>query len=114
MPLLTYKGIAPSIDETAWVSPDATLIGDVQIGANSVVWSGSVLRAEMAPILIGQYTTIFDGVMMITRMDKSPINIGNYNIIETGSAIFGTTLEDYVTISENCIIYELSSIGEGV
>ncbi len=99
--------------KTAWVSPDATLIGDVQIGANSVVWSGSVLRAEMAPILIGQYTTIFDGVMMITRMDKSPINIGNYNIIETGSAIFGTTLEDYVTISENCIIYELSSIGEG-
>ncbi len=113
MPLLKIHDKEPKIDHAAWVSPNATLIGDVVIGANSVIWPGTFLRAEYAPITIGQYTTIFDGVMMFTRSDKSPIQIGNYNIIETGTSIFGTFTEDYVIIGEKSIIYEKSSIGEG-
>jgi carbonic anhydrase/acetyltransferase-like protein (isoleucine patch superfamily) len=113
MPLLEYRGKTPTIDETAWVSPNATLIGDVTIGPNTVVWPGVFLRAEFAPIKIGEFCTIFDGVMMFTRSDKSPIHIGNYNIIETGSCIFGTFMEDYIQIGENSVIYERSSIGEG-
>ena len=114
MPLLEYRNQKPNIDPTAWVSPNATLIGDVQIKAHTVVWPGVFLRAEFAPITIGEYCTIFDGVMMFTRSDKSPIEIGNYNIIETGTSIFGTFMSDYVTVGENAVIYERSSIGEGV
>ena len=113
MPLLKIHDKEPKIDPAAWVSPNATLIGDVVVGANSVIWPGTFLRAEYAPITIGQYTTVFDGIMMFTRSDKSPIQIGNYNIIETGTSIFGTFTEDYVTIGEKSIIYERSSIGEG-
>ncbi len=113
MPLLKIHDKEPKIDPAAWVSPNATLIGDVTVGANSVIWPGTFLRAEYAPITIGQYTTVFDGIMMFTRSDKSPIQIGNYNIIETGTSIFGTFSEDYVIIGEKCIIYERSSIGEG-
>jgi carbonic anhydrase/acetyltransferase-like protein (isoleucine patch superfamily) len=114
MPLLEYRNNVPKIDPTAWVSPNATLIGDVEIKAHTVVWPGVFLRAEFAPISIGEYCTVFDGVMMFTRSDKSPIEIGNYNIIETGTSIFGTFMSDYVTIGENAVIYERSSIGEGV
>ena len=113
MPLLKIHDKEPKIDPAAWVSPNATLIGDVVVGANSVIWPGTFLRAEYAPITIGQYTTVFDGIMMFTRSDKSPIHIGNYNIIETGTSIFGTFTEDYVIIGEKSIIYERSSIGEG-
>ena len=114
MPLLEYRGNHPHIDETAWVSPNATLVGDVHIKAHTVVWPGVFLRAEFAPISIGEYCTVFNGVMMFTRSDKSPIEIGNYNIIETGTSIFGTFMSDYITIGENAVIYERSSIGEGV
>lgn len=114
MPILEYKGKKPEISDEAWVSPNATLIGDVKVGANSVIWPGAFLRAEFGPITIGKYTTIFDGVMMFTKSEKSPIEIGNYNIIETGTCIFGTFSSDYVTIGENCVVYERSSIGEGV
>ena len=114
MPLLEYRNSRPHIDETAWVSPNATLIGDVHIKAHTVVWPGVFLRAEFAPITIGEYCTIFDGVMMFTRSDKSPIEIGNYAIIETGTSVFGTFMSDYVTVGENAVIYERSSIGEGV
>ena len=113
MPILEHKGQKPEIDELAWVSPNATLIGDVKVGPNSIIWPGTYLRAEQAPIKIGKYTTVFDGVMMFTRSEKSPIEIGNYNIIETGTCIFGTFTSDYITFGESCLIYERSSIGEG-
>jgi carbonic anhydrase/acetyltransferase-like protein (isoleucine patch superfamily) len=114
MPLLEYQGKKPVVHEGAWVSPDAVLIGDVEVAANTVIWPGCFLRAESASIKIGRFTTLFDGVVLFTRSDKSPIQIGNYNIIETGTVIFGTFTADYVTIGEASVIYERTSIGEGV
>ncbi|MHA1727182.1 MAG: gamma carbonic anhydrase family protein [Promethearchaeota archaeon] len=114
MPLINYRDKSPSINEGAYVSPNATLIGDVQVGDHSIIWPGSVFRAEYAPIIIGEYCTVFNGVIMFTRSEKSPINLGNYTIVETGSTIFGCYFEDYILISQNTLIHERSSIGEGV
>lgn len=114
MPLLEYRGKTPTIAEGSFVSPNATLIGDVRVGKNSVVWPGSVLRAEYSPIIVGEYCTIFDGVILFTRSEKAPINTGNYTIIETGATILGCYFEDFVLVSQNCLIHERSSIGEGV
>jgi len=114
MPLIKYKDKEPIIDENAYVSPNSTLIGDVKIGKNSVIWPGSIIRAENAPIIIGEYCTIFDGVIIFTRSDKSPVSIGNYAIIETGSTLMGGYLEDYILLSRNTLLHERVSIGEGV
>ncbi|MBN2154933.1 MAG: gamma carbonic anhydrase family protein [Candidatus Lokiarchaeota archaeon] len=114
MTLLEYRSKSPTIAEGALVSPNATLIGDVRVGKNSVVWPGSVLRAEYAPIIIGEYCTIFDGAVLFTRSEKSPITTGNYSIIETGATILGCYFEDFVLVSQNCLIHERASIGEGV
>lgn len=114
MPLIEYNGKGPQISEGAYVSPAATLIGDVKINDNVVIWPGSIIRAEYSPINIGEYTTIFNGVMMFTRSQKSSINIGRYCIIETGVTLLGCFLEDYVQILEGSLIFEEASIGEGV
>jgi len=114
LPLIEYNGKGPQISEGAYVSPAATLIGDVKVNDNVVIWPGSILRAEYSPIIIGEYTTIFNGVMMFTRSQKSSINIGRYCIIETGVTLLGCFLEDYVQILEGTLIFEEASIGEGV
>ncbi|MHA1792682.1 MAG: gamma carbonic anhydrase family protein [Promethearchaeota archaeon] len=114
MPILSYKKLNPKISENAYVSPNATIIGDVTIKDHAIVWPGSILRADFSSITIGSYTTIFDGVCMHTRSKNSPINIGNYSIIETGSCIYGLFSQDYVTISRNTVVFEGTSIGEGV
>ncbi len=114
MPLIEYNGKGPQISEGAYVSPAATLIGDVKVNDNVVIWPGSIIRAEYSPIIIGEYTTIFNGVMMFTRSQKSSINIGRYCIIETGVTLLGCFLEDYVQILEGTLIFEEASIGEGV
>lgn len=114
MVLIEYNGKAPRISDKAYVSPMSTLIGDVKVNANAVIWPGSVIRAENAQISIGDYTTIFNGVMMFSRSQKSPINIGRYCIIETGVTLFGCFLEDYIQIKEGSLLYEETSVGEGV
>jgi carbonic anhydrase/acetyltransferase-like protein (isoleucine patch superfamily) len=113
MPILEYNGKKPQISELSYVSPMSTLIGDIKINDHAIIWPGSILRAENAQINIGEYSTIFNGVMMFTRSQKSPIHIGRYCIVETGVTLFGCFMEDYVQILEGSLIFEESSVGEG-
>ncbi len=114
MPIIEYNGKKPIISPKSYVSPMATLIGDVRVNDNVVIWPGSIIRGENSPINIAEFTTIFDGVMMFTRSQKSSINIGRYCIIESGVTLLGCFLEDYVQIKEGTLIYDEASIGEGV
>ena len=113
MPLIEYNGKKPIISQNCYISPMATLIGDVKVNDNAVIWPGAIIRAENSKINIGEYSSIFDGVILFTRSSKSSINIGRYCIIETGVTILGTFMEDFVQIMEGSLIYEESSIGEG-
>jgi len=113
MVLLEYNGKKPKLSENCYVSPLSTLIGDVKVNNNAIIWPGSVIRAENSQINIGEYSTIFNGVIMFTRSQKSSINIGRYCIIETGVTILGCFMEDYVQIMEGTLVYEECSIGEG-
>ena len=114
MPIIEYNGKKPQISENSYVSPLSTLIGDIRINDNAIIWPGSIIRAENSRIEIGEYTTVFNGVMMFTRSQKSAINIGRYCIIESGVTLLGCFLEDYIQIKEGSLIYEEVSIGEGV
>ncbi|MHA1884074.1 MAG: gamma carbonic anhydrase family protein [Promethearchaeota archaeon] len=114
MPIIEYNGKKPVISPNSYVSPQSTIIGDVKISDNVVIWPGSIIRAENSPIVIGEYSTIFNGVIMLTRSQKSSINIGRYCIIETGVVLLGCFMEDYVQIKETTLIFEEASIGEGV
>jgi carbonic anhydrase/acetyltransferase-like protein (isoleucine patch superfamily) len=114
MPIIEYNGKKPIISANSYVSPQSTIIGDVKISDNVVIWPGSIIRAENSPIVIGEYSTIFNGVIMLTRSQKSSINIGRYCIIETGVVLLGCFMEDYVQIKETTLIFEEASIGEGV
>jgi carbonic anhydrase/acetyltransferase-like protein (isoleucine patch superfamily) len=113
MVIIESNGREPKISPQSYVSPLATIIGDVVINDNVVVWPGSIIRGENSQVNIGEYSTIFDGVILLTRSQKSSIHIGRYCILETGVTLLGGFLEDYVQIMEGSIIFEESSIGEG-
>jgi len=113
MVIIESNGREPKISPQSYVSPLATIIGDVVINDNVVVWPGSIIRGENSQVNIGEYSTIFDGVILLTRSKKSSIHIGRYCILETGVTLLGGFLEDYVQIMEGSLIFEESSIGEG-
>ena len=56
----------PDIDPTAYVHPDATVIGDVKIGPQASIWPNAVLRGDYGSITIGARTNIQDGSVIHT------------------------------------------------
>ena len=62
--IIAYRGRAPRVHPSAFIAPTATLIGDVEVGAESSIWFGAVLRGDNGPIRIGARTSIQDNAVV--------------------------------------------------
>ncbi len=92
--LLPWRGMAPKIDATAWIAPNATIIGDVEIGPGSSVWFGTVVRGDVNLIRIGALTNIQDGSVVHVTTRKFGTIIGSSVLIGHMAMIHGCTIED--------------------
>ena len=59
--MLSYRGISPRVDESAFIAPGARIIGDVEIGPQASIWDNCVIRGDVNAIRIGARTNIQDG-----------------------------------------------------
>ena len=110
--ILAYKETHPKIDPDAFVSPTATIIGDVRVAAGANIWFGAVLRGDLAPIRIGANTNIQDNVTVHTDVDK-PALIGRQVTVGHNAVVHGCTLEDHVLIGMNAVVLSGSHIKSG-
>lgn len=94
MTIRGFEQIDPFIDETAYIDPAATVIGDVAIGAQSSVWPCSVLRGDVHSIRIGERSNIQDGTIVHVTHDG-----------EFSPGGFATTVGDDVTVGHRAIIH---------
>lgn len=108
----------PQIDPTAFIASNATVVGDVQIGAESSVWFGAVIRADTEAIRIGARTNIQDGCIL--HADPGyPIYIGDNVTVGHGAIIHGATIENCslvgmrATILNGAIVGANSIVGAG-
>lgn len=81
-----YKSHTPKIAKTAYVHPSAVIIGDVTIGEYTNIWPGAVLRGDLQPIVVGDYTNIQDNVT-VHVMSNAPTHIGSYVTIGHNAVI---------------------------
>ncbi|MCK6418175.1 MAG: gamma carbonic anhydrase family protein [Alphaproteobacteria bacterium] len=86
--ILPYKNILPKIDPGVFIAPNATVIGDVTIGAESSVWFGAVLRGDVNDITIGARTNIQDG-----------------SVIHVTYQLQGTYIGDDVTVGHMALLH---------
>ncbi len=114
MPILPFRDVMPRIDESAYVSPQATIVGDVEIGARTSIWPGAVIRGDEAPVRIGEESCIQDSVVIHAHNKDNPAVIGNRVVIGTASVLHGVYLGDLVTIGEGCVVFDGATLGEGV
>jgi carbonic anhydrase/acetyltransferase-like protein (isoleucine patch superfamily) len=75
----SLDGHLPEIADTAWVHATAVIIGDVEIGDESSVWPGAVVRGDFGPIRIGARTCVQDNAVI--HSDRAGTHIGNDCII---------------------------------
>jgi carbonic anhydrase/acetyltransferase-like protein (isoleucine patch superfamily) len=81
MPVYSFDGVRPRVARTAYVHPDAVLIGDVELGAEASVWPGAVLRGDHGLISVGARTSIQDGTVVHTTHEW-PTTVGEGCVIE--------------------------------
>ena len=106
-----YKGVWPKIDKGAFVAETAAVIGDVEIGKDSSIWYGAVIRGDESPIRIGEKTSVQDNCVLHCD-DESPMVIGENVTIGHGAIVHGATIGDNVLIGMGAIILNGAKIGD--
>lgn len=103
VPIYALGDKEPSIHPTAYVHPDAVIIGMVTIGAQSSIWPGAVLRADDGEIRIGDRTSIQDGCVLHTT-HVWPTVVGNDCVIGHIVHLEGCTIEDGALVGNGSIV----------
>lgn len=112
MPIYALGDQVPDIDETAYVHPDAVVIGSVRIGPQSSVWPSAVLRGDDGQILIGARTSIQDGTVLHATPEH-PTIVGDECVIGHIVHLEGCTVEDRAMVANGAIVLHRSVIGTG-
>lgn len=110
--ILPYKGVWPTIAEDAFIAPGAVVIGNVTIGAESSVWFHAVVRGDIAPITIGERSSVQDCTVVHVNLD-APTHIGNDVTIGHSALIHGTTIGDGTLVGMGAIVMSYSEIEAG-
>jgi carbonic anhydrase/acetyltransferase-like protein (isoleucine patch superfamily) len=121
--IIPYRGKTPKVHPTAFIAPTAVLIGDVEVGEESSIWFGAVLRGDEGPIRIGKRTSVQDNsvihVVSLTRIDDD-VTIGHAAVMEDchvkNGALIGmkAVLLNGSIIGEGAVVAAGSVVGEGV
>ena len=119
----------PRIAESAFVSEAAYVVGDVEIGEDSSVWPGAVIRGDFGSIKIGRNTIVEDNCVIHSGSPSALIgnvSIGNQVIIGHGAVLncrrignqvlvgMNATILHDVEIGNNCIIGAGSLVSQGM
>ncbi|MEM7066964.1 MAG: gamma carbonic anhydrase family protein [Cyanobacteria bacterium P01_B01_bin.77] len=89
-PVLTAPGdfwSAPDLSQAAFIAPNATVIGKVEVHLGASIWYGAVVRGDVELICIGAHTNVQDGAIL------------------HGDPNLPTVLEDYVTIGHRAVVH---------
>lgn len=112
MPIYEIEGVSPRIDADAFVHPDAVVIGDVTIGAESSVWPGAVLRGDYGTITVGARTSIQDGTV-VHAGPGFPTIIGDGCVVGHLTHLEGCTLEDESLAGSGSVVLHWAVISTG-
>ncbi|SDU47778.1 gamma carbonic anhydrase family protein [Desulfobacula phenolica] len=111
----SFDGKTPQIAVTAYIDETAVIIGDVEIGEESSVWPGAVIRGDMGKITIGKQSVIEDNCVIhsgIPGEDDSPVSIGDRVTIGHGAVVHSISIGSHVLIGINATLLHRSIIGD--
>ena len=101
-----------SIDPTAFIHPRAFVCGAVTLGARASVWPTAVIRADSAPVTIGESSNVQDGVVI--HVDPGlPCTVGARVTIGHRAVVHGATVEDDCLIGIGAIVLNRVVVGKG-
>ena len=117
--ILDCRGFSPKFGENNYLAPNATIVGDVEIGNDCSIWFNTVVRGDVNSIRIGNKVNIQDNSTLHCTYEKTKLIIGNNVSIGHNALVHGCTVEDNVLIGmgaivmDNCYIEKNALIAAG-
>ncbi|MEO0329782.1 MAG: gamma carbonic anhydrase family protein [Pseudomonadota bacterium] len=112
MPLYAIDGIEPSLpDGFYWIAPNATVIGNTNIGEDVSIWFGTTIRGDNEPITIGDCTNIQENCVLHTD-PGFPIKLGTGCTIGHKAMIHGCIVGDNSLVGMGATILNGAKIGK--
>lgn len=111
MPIQELKHFSPKIHPSAFLADDVQIVGRVKLGKKTSIWFGSVLRADIAEIVIGDYSNIQDGT--VVHVDyKKPTIVGKHVTVGHNVTLHACKVGDGALIGMGSIILNGVVIGK--
>lgn len=110
--IIEFDGHTPSIPDTVFVAPTASIIGQARLGENASAFYGVSVRADTEAISIGEGTNLQDNV--VVHADPGfPASLGNRVSVGHSAVVHGCTIEDDCLIGMSATIMNGATIGAG-
>lgn len=109
--IIDYKNHTPKISDSAFIAPNATIIGDVEIGENSSVFFGSVVRGDIAPVRIGNNTNVQD-LSVLHQTPGLPLTLEDNVTIGHKVTLHSCTVKQSALVGMDSIVLDEAVIGE--
>jgi carbonic anhydrase/acetyltransferase-like protein (isoleucine patch superfamily) len=110
MPIYAVDNRQPQLAESAWIAPNAMIIGDVHLADNVSIWWNATLRGDNDPISIGANSNIQDGSVLHTD-DGVPLTVGAGVTVGHMVVLHGCTVGDGCLIGMGAIVMNRAVIG---
>lgn len=101
----------PAIHPTAFIAPNATLLGDVTIGEDASVWYQSVLRGDINRIVVGKGSNVQDGSVLHLSAEHGCL-VGEYVTVGHMAMLHACTIGDECLIGMGAIVLDGAEVGE--
>jgi len=112
--ITNFKNYTPKIGNNTWIAPSADVIGRATIGEDCSIWFGTVVRADVHYIQIGDRVSVQDLSMIhVTHYKKDDMSDGNPTIIGDDVTIGHRVMLHGCTIEDACLIGMSATILDG-
>ncbi|PIB27495.1 gamma carbonic anhydrase family protein [Maribacter sp. 4U21] len=102
----SVRGHTPKIGEDCFIAENATIVGEVSMGAQCSIWFNAVLRGDVHFIKMGDKVNVQDGAVVHCTYKKAPTTIGNNVSIGHNAIVHGCTIKDNVLVGMGSIIMD--------
>jgi carbonic anhydrase/acetyltransferase-like protein (isoleucine patch superfamily) len=110
--ILAHGGRLPVLAPGVWIAPGAVVIGDVEIGSDSSVWFGSVVRGDVHSIRIGARTNLQDHCVVHVTRGLFATRIGDEVTVGHRATVHGCTVGDGALIGIGASVLDGARVGE--
>lgn len=111
--IVPFNNFVPKVDPSAFIAANATLIGEVEIGAMCGIWFNAVLRGDGPGIVIGENSNIQDGVVIHVNAGRQGTIVGRNVTVGHLALLHACTVQDDAFIGMNSTVLDGAVVETG-